>query len=455
MSERHDSHTKSTSTLREKGWAPTRSQNFPPPRAVNHYSSRALPPPPPPGSTSPRPCSSSSSIYNSEDGTAPETPTGTVTAANQAVGRQKRNTFGVAIDEEAFAMARPPQIKIPSRRHRDSHEHPDVISPRPQRPDSKLVSLWADGDELVSPIDTPGTGGWKNHVVSPLSDSSDGEMGFAADEVSSLGSDRSLEDKTQGRRPSSDFRENNKQLKHGPFLRAPRAQRPKARSRHSDPGSPFIAGIDPSEIGEPGPDIGSIDRIDDGSRQTSRRHPHALSMHSGDSRSRPRPHDKVNADKSHRVSFAATQLEAPPSMAPRASRRPPPPPPLVINERPVHKEYVGTPFMSPAESSFSPKPAHKPDEPSNKPQKRLSGLASIGTSFRSSMHKSDKSYPGFEDILDKIDNNQSQGNKSPAPKAKNILSKAKQGFGIGSSGESKKEKRREDLKRQIRLGNTE
>jgi hypothetical protein len=175
-------------------------------------------------------------------------------------------------------------------------------------------------------------------------------------------------------------------------------------------------------------------------------------MYSSDGRSCP--HDKNVLIGDPKVAFAVPKIDTFSSTGLGASHRPAPPPPLKLSERPVQQEYIRTPFPPRSTSDSAQKSVFETDKPSAKQLKRRSGLVSFGTSLRSSTERSKKSPPGFPEILDQLDN-QNQGRASPVPKVRNMLSKAKHGFGMSFSEESKKEKRREDLKRQIRRGNAE
>jgi len=360
------------------------------------------------------------------------------------------------MDEEAFAMVRPPQIKIPSRSSENMDEHEHVVSPQPHYPDSKLVSLWEDGDELVSPIDTPGTANWKHHAVSPLSEGSEERTSSEADQVPILESDASLDDGTRDQaeqqRPSGS-RQKNDHVEKTTFLGTPRVQGLK-KSRFSDPGSPHSAGLAIGEYGEPGPDVGAKNRFDDASRrQTARRQPYAQSMYISDPRNHPCEMPAIG--ESNRLSFPCPEANAFSKNRPGVSPRPTPPPPPAASEQAVEGNHVKVPILPRTYSALPQKQTSESDEPTTKQQKRTSTFTSFGASFRSSIQRTERSSPVFEDILNKLDSNQNQGKTSPVPKVKNMLLKAKQGFGVGTSDDSKKEKRREELKRQIRLGNAE
>ncbi|KAI0391671.1 hypothetical protein F5Y17DRAFT_460619 [Xylariaceae sp. FL0594] len=450
MSEQREAHGRTTVTLREQGWAPKSRQHYPPPQAVNRYSMRALPPPP--TQLSPHTPSPSSSIYDSEEQEPPsQRRSAHVLAVYRADGSRESATFEGAIDEGALAMVRPPQILFPNTRVAlDDHEQ--VISPQPQRPGSKAVSLWEERDEFVSPIETPGTANWKQHVVSPLSDASGEETDSESDQVSILESDGSLEDRVSEQRDQWRF-SSSRRLKNDRtkvILETPQIQVLK-KSRFSDPGSPAGFGLGAYESSDA--EFWSVNPFARVSRShTVRKQPQAQSMYFNDSRIRSQ--DTPAIGESSRPSFPPSEpnefLTRRANVKPRRPSRPP----SFVSEQPVKEHGVKLPFAPPVDYGSSQEQTCQSGEPSTNQQNRTSGLAS---SFRSSTQMTERPSPGFDDILGRFgsDHNQpqtqNQGRLAAVPKVRDILSKAKQGFGLGlSSDELKREKRREELKRQIR-----
>ncbi|KAK5634954.1 hypothetical protein RRF57_010666 [Xylaria bambusicola] len=242
---------------------PHRTSALPPPEDADHYASRALPLLP--ILAEPRPLSSSSS-HNLEEGYTPRH----LLAASDVNGGRKITAFAGEIDESALSMAQPPQISIPT--HGQPDDHLDVVSPQPQYPDSKLISMWANGDELVSPIDTPATSNWKNYIVSPLSEGFEGgtasEAGPAPTYYESWFDDTSS-DEDERPAPSNLAREKS-QFSGSAFLGVSDGQFPKPDFRNSDLGSPLSPSFDIDRFGEPWPDVGSSHYFDSASgRQTT------------------------------------------------------------------------------------------------------------------------------------------------------------------------------------------
>ncbi|KAI0099885.1 hypothetical protein GGR51DRAFT_380099 [Nemania sp. FL0031] len=433
MSERCDS---STPTLKEQQCAPLRLQYYPPPRDVSQYASRPLPPLPPRLSLFP-------STYE---------PKGQLLDKASASNSHKNTILGGGAKKgEVSATLRRPQIVIPNFPQPQDHSH--VVSPQPQRPDSKLISTWVNGDEVVSPLYTPGTESWKTHIVSPLSNNSarrtSSEVGPPSADYESWFDDTSSDEEEEEARPGSPNRAQSKnKLTETAFQGALHTQLGKMGLRYSDPSTPVSAGLDVGDLGEPGPDVGRLQQLDDLSgRQTVQPQQPTQSANK-----QSQPEDIDESVGEIKISFAMPEITTFSSHRPGASQRPVPPP-LNLGQQqlllpPVHEGYVKTPFPPRADSASSQRSAFKPDEPAvEQQQKQRSGLSGFNTPLRSSTRSSPKPPPGFTEVFSQID---SQGVVSPT--VKNILSKARQSLGI-SSDESRKERRREEFKRQIRRQN--
>ncbi|KAI0457742.1 hypothetical protein F5B21DRAFT_462972 [Xylaria acuta] len=433
MSEYFD---RSTVTLREEVLGTTRHQYYPPPRDVNQYVSRALPLPPT------RPQSYSSSIYDPEEARPLQHTPQHLVFANGLHNGRKHSTFSGEIDEDALAMVELPEILIPE--DSESYEYPPLVSPRPQRPDSKLLSMWANGDELVSPIGTPAEANWVNHVVSPLSERSErwaaSEARRASIEYESWFDDTSSDE--EERPDSPDWGRKNYQLEDNAFHGVLQNPFPRTNLRYSDPGSPLSPGLD-WDFGEPGPDVGGFDNAS--GRQTVQPQMYALSAYSGDEQSRTG--DSEESIGESKITFAVHKIGTFSSNRPRAGQLRVPPPLQLGEQSPTQEDYVKTPFPLRTSSVSSQRSIFKPDGSSTKLQKRRSGLGGFGSLRRPSAQNIRKPPPGFTEILSQIDY---QGTVSPVPRVKNILSKAKHGLGIVRA-DSKKEKRREDFRRRIHL----
>ncbi|KAI0868605.1 hypothetical protein GGS24DRAFT_205341 [Hypoxylon argillaceum] len=439
MSQNHD---RSIPVLKEQEWVPLRRQYYPPPRDVTKYASRALPQLP--TLATPEIQSSSSSIYEPrEDHERQHTPSH-VLYTNKASDSPKSTTLGGGIDGPVMAMVRPPQIRIPNRL--PSHDHGHVVSPQPQRLDSKLISMWANGDELVSPLDTPGTASWKTHIVSPLSDSSG--TGQASVHCESWYDDTSSDEGEEEEQPDSSNQTQKNQFADDAFSRVSRSQMEKTGLPYSEPATPLRLSLD-GGLGSPGPDVGCLQDFNDLSLcRTDQPQRQTRSTDGTDELDGPQDNDESMGEL--KISFVVPEIATFSSNRPGASQRPVPPP-LNLNRQPpppVREGYVKSPFPPGAGSASAQRAAFKTDEPTVHPQQKgRSGLGGLATLRRSSTLNSPRQPPpGFTEMLSQLDR---QGAISPVPRVKNILSKARQGLGI-SSEESKKEKRREEFKRQIR-----
>ncbi|KAI0433631.1 hypothetical protein F5Y09DRAFT_298362 [Xylaria sp. FL1042] len=412
MSENYD---RPTPTPRDQELVLTSPKYYPPPEDADRYASRALPPPPPLAES--RPLSSSWSSYSFEEDYASQHALREFLAAASENHNPRITTFAGALDEDALAIVQPPQISIPSHPHPD--EHPDVVSPRPQRPDSKLIAIWANGDDLVSPLDTPGTASWKYHIVSPLS-----ETGPVPMEESWFDDTSSSDEESSQPAPSNPTGDENQSTIRR-FSEASEGQLPKNNFRYSDPVSPSF---DLEFFGEPGPDVGVGRYLDNASgRRTVQPEVHYSS--SGERNHLQGSNACVGAP---RISFAVPHFDSFSSVRPTAGQRPVPPP-LKLGGHSAQEELVKTPFPPRTDSISSERRASSTDGQ----QKRPSGLSRFGSLRRSPRQNSPRPPPGFTEILSQLDKH---GVVSPNSRAKGILSKAKQGLGI-SSDESKREKR--------------
>ncbi|KAI1756993.1 hypothetical protein F4782DRAFT_210809 [Xylaria castorea] len=424
----------STPTLREEAWGTTRHYYYPPPQDIDQYVSRALPQPPT------RPRSYSSSIYDLEEANSRQHTPEHLQGANGLNNGRKRFTFSCGIDEDVLAMVELPEIMIPE--DSESDEYPPLVSPRPQRPDSRLLSMWANGDELVSPIQTPAEASWVNHVVSPLSEGSgrwaSSEAGRAAIEYESWFDDTSSDEENEPD-PSTSAPNKNQFTDHT-FSKALQSQLPRTILRYSDPGSPLSPGLN-WDFGEPGPDVRSFDNVP--GRQTAQPQIYAMPTYSGDGQSHTRDRDASIGES--KVTFAVHNIGMFSSNRPRAGQIRVPPPLQLGEQSTVQENYVKTPFPLRSNSVLSQRSIFRTDESSTNLQKQRSGLGGFGSLRRRSAQNIRKPPPGFTEILSQIDY---QGTVSPVPRVKNILSKAKHGLGI-IRADSKKEKRREESRHQI------
>ncbi|KAI0191769.1 hypothetical protein EV127DRAFT_480217 [Xylaria flabelliformis] len=409
-------------TPREKAWGTTGHYYYPPPQDIDQYVSRALPQPPT------RPRSYSSSIYNFEEAHSLQHTPEHLQGANGVNNGRKRPTFSWGIDKDMLAT-----VEIPE--DLESYEYPSLVSPQPQRPDSRLLSMWENGDELVSPIRTPAEASWASHVVSPLSEGS-GRLVSSSTSRTLIRSESWLDDTSSDEEdgPDSSTARNEHQSPDRAFSGAFHTQLPRTATRYSDPGSPLSPGLS-WDFGEPGPDVGGCNNAF--GRQTTQPQTYALPMNSDDGQSHPRDSD-MSIEKS-KISFAARNISTFSSNRPRAGQIQVPPPLQLGEQSTVEENYVKTPFPLPSNSSSSQRSISKADESSTTNlQKRRSGLGGFGSLRRRSAHDIREPPPGFTEILSQIDY---QGAVSPSPRVKNILSRAKRGLGIVKADSEKEERR--------------
>ncbi|KAI1824533.1 hypothetical protein F4861DRAFT_258470 [Xylaria intraflava] len=407
MSELHDPYLSSSLTSREQGLTTGTGQYYPPPRDVDRYASRPLPPPPPLS----MPQSSSSSIYDyAADYLNQHTPQ-RLLASSYLENDRSVTPLGDAMNDEPLAIVPPLRLAISSRPESYENQRVESLS---QRPDARLLALWANGDEQVSPVgtDTPRTEGWSSYVVSPLSEqpesgSMDAEswLDITSDETPSL--------------DSSDCPPNEARPIDATSPQASYAQLHKAYFRHSDPVTPLGFDLGTMEFSEPGPDA------------EGPQHPAA-----DDGRS---PFKDINASTANpEGAFLVGRIDTFSSNRQGVSPRPVPPP-LRLNDRPVSEDYLKTPHLPRRDSG----PLPEMDGSSLGRQRRRSGLGSLGASIRSATQKIQKPPPGFTEVISLLDY---QGARTPSvPRVKNILSKAKHGLGI-SIDDFKKDRKQDEFK---------
>ncbi|KAI0404292.1 hypothetical protein F4802DRAFT_249193 [Xylaria palmicola] len=425
MSERHD---RSSPMLEAREWSPLGHQHYPPPRDVRHYATRALPLLPTPEPT--RPQSTASSIHYSEEGHSRQHTSHRILIGNQ-IGNEDRSTvFSTEIDEHASAMIRPQYITIPDKSK--SYDPPPLVSPQPQRPDSKLLRLWANGDELVSPLDALETPNWMNYVVSPLSDEPErrtsSETGRASMEYESWFDDASSDEEEEA--AASSYRAPKSIRLVDAFPDVPRTQLRKTNNRYSDPGSPPSPRLSHG-FGESGPDTGGLDNVS--GRQTVQ--PHISYSYNGQGR----PSDRNTPVGKSNIPSAVSKFSTFPSNRPV-------PPPLQLTGQSIQDHQVKSPLLLRSNSVSSHRSLFRTDKSSARLQKRRSGLGGVNLPTRPSTQNSLRAPPpGFIEIISQLDYH---GSVSSSPRIKGMLSKAKQGLGIGSE-DLKREKRREESRHMI------
>ncbi|KAI1108045.1 hypothetical protein F5Y14DRAFT_437647 [Nemania sp. NC0429] len=428
MSENYD---RPRPTPRGQRRVSTGRQYYPPPRDIGQYASRALPLLPtgvPSGYVSPL------SRYAPEKSDEHQHSSNPFSVTNKAETSRQNTTSNSEMNNAtnevvmAMAMARPSRITIPEHQ---PYENPNLVSPQPQRPDSRLMSLWANGDGLVSPVSPPGTTSWKTHIVSPMSENSEGESWF---------DDTSSDEGEQAE--SSNPAEEVGRPEEATFPAISHLLSRKMSLRHSDPGSPLsvLAG----GFGEPGPDVGRSQHLDNLSgRQTVQPQSYAQSTYIGDEPYYPQDADVSMGELT--IAFTVPNIDTSAWGRPGADQRPislsPQP-----EEQPAQKMFVETPFSGDTSSELAQRSVFRIDETGIEQQRQRSGFGGFDTSAYPPVQSIQSPPPGFTEVFSRLD---SQGVVSTAvPRVRGMLSKAKHGLGIGSD-EARREKRREEFKRQI------
>ncbi|KAI1438001.1 hypothetical protein GGR50DRAFT_642586 [Xylaria sp. CBS 124048] len=377
---------------------------YSPPRNVHMYASRALPPPPSLASRS-----SSPSTLGSEAGNLRwNRPRRPLVSSYSTHNDTDTTTLGGAMYQEPSAMVLPLQLAIPY--GSGSYAQQWTGSSQLPVPGFKPIARWANGDERVSPIttDPSGTESLKSYAVSPLSErqergSMDEESWFddnMSDETRSLDSDGPME-KVQ-----------------------------KVNFRYSDPGTPtsfgfgFGFGFSAGELDKPRPGVGGSQQLGGAHRGQTHKHTHSI-----DDDDYSRRQDKNVSTEDPKVVPSVPKFNTFPSLRPAVGQKPVPHPFRVV-DRAVTEDYVKTMSSSRPGSSASHTDVFGSGELSPRQQKRRSGLGSFGASFRSATQKIYRPPPGFTEVISVLDYQGARA--SPVPRVKNMLSKAKQGLGIGA-----------------------
>ena len=447
-------------SLRDKGWKP-RKNLFPPPKDAPEYANRPLPP---------RPLSSSSSIYDSDQGTPPLTQHHLF--SNLQEDARLSTNFHGAIDESALKMVRPPSIitDLPAS-HDDEDENDDdddddrIASPQPRPPGHKVLKLRTQDDFDISPILTPRSSGNTHfhYTVSPLSPDGSVRSFDAVSEPdhsasylrpSSSSNEKDAAD-TRGRSSSqADSTQGQTALGFQPLAIQTESLHPRLHRinlRYSDPGSPVKGTIDLKDFGEPGPDVGRSARLDQ--RLTAGGLGEPKQYHHDSWSFSPTAKDSVNNEE-RKVAFAGANIESFSHRTAGPSQRHAPAP-LKLSERPLAESYVKTPFPPRLNSDYSQKSVFEDDDGDRKLNRRMSNhISGFAKSLRpASSHRADGSGSGFGPT-EARKGDEPSSRASPVPMVKNILSKAKSGLKIGSE-EARRERKRENLKRQIKVGTLE
>ncbi|KAI1374083.1 hypothetical protein F4677DRAFT_179417 [Hypoxylon crocopeplum] len=461
------------------GWRVGGGQRYPPPEALPDYVNRALPR---------RPNSNVSSIYDSLDEDIQLQPTHQhqLTESQYQDGDLNISPAGV-LDEAGFAIVQPPTAPLPQL------QQPDIAAPQPIYPANKFLDTGAHEDFVVSPVSGPlsGSNSHQQYEVSPISPG--GSQRSLHSTVSESVRTSRMSSSTVG-----DIDLNKTLRRHGLYMKfhtarssgdlpSSQPQSPhhhqmlqQINLRYSDPGSPISgAVIHPPTSFPSDPDLRSPRHSRDPHEQQ------AVPNAGREPLSREEGGRAASGVSPLKVSFAGARSSGF-STRPRANssrRTAPAPPPLKLSERLLVEKYVKTPFPV-LEEVESPRPSEQreegsvlgeEDEAATVPDTATTSAATAAAAASSVAKKRNRvsSIPGFG-LLKRAASFHSGGGRgqeaeaagkqaevvrrhtekaSTVPRVRSILSRAKLGLGIGTgSEEARKERRREEMKRQIRVG---
>ncbi|KAI1409807.1 hypothetical protein F5Y13DRAFT_203203 [Hypoxylon sp. FL1857] len=465
---------------RGTGLTPGGYQQFPPPEALPEYVNRALPP---------RPTdSSSSSSYDYPDKGTQQQPT----LNYQSLVGQHSDIPALVFNEAGPSMAQPPEVVVPSAPELREQQL-EIASPQPRYPARMILETRVREHDIVSPVSAPLTGNniHQQHQVSPLSPSeSECSLHSMISEYTNRHSSSEKEEPDLSNVEGRHFVYDGKHTAHSSGdlaaarLVSPHSQVQQINHRYSDPGSPISGAV----IHPPSPDpgLGSSRHVDENTPEhqapPSPVSPPFESLENNSITSGSKLTATTSAGSSGfpKVSFAGVKSEGFLKRSKTTGKRTgQPPPPLKLSERPLADTYVKTPFptlaVPPLQRGYSsPHPRSsqqkkgaaedKDDQTSIKMLKKRNRVSSLpGLGFARSLRIGHFQSGGNEtqaaaSLQGEGTTTAREGRASPVPKVKSFLSKAKQGLGhglgigIGSSEEARKEKRRAEMKKQVRLG---
>ncbi|KAI0135968.1 hypothetical protein F4776DRAFT_623731 [Hypoxylon sp. NC0597] len=459
------------------GYIPKGYQQFPPPEALPDYVNRALPP---------RPTNSgSSSIYDNPDEGIQQQPK---LKYQSSVGQHQDNYVnlspGGVFNEAGLAMVQPLEVVVSSTPE-SRQQHLEIASPQPRYPARMILETGLRDSNIVSPVSAPLSGNiiHQQYEVSPLSPS-ESESSLRSMISESTGPKASLvkEESSLENTERRHFVYGGGHTAHSSGdlaaarLASPHSQVQQINLRYSDPGSPISgAVIHPPSPFPSDPDLISTRHIDENNPE-HQESPSPISPQFESLENIPSSESKLTATTSGgsssfpKISFAGVKSKG----FSTRSRTGQPPPPLKLSERPLADTYVKTPFppstvpsLQRGNSNPHPRSAQQTKEVSEdkedqsdikmlKKRNRVSSLPGLG--FTKSLRIGHFQGGGETQAgSQQSEGAPREGRASPVPKVKSILSKAKQGLehglGIGtSSEEARKEKRRAEMKKQIRIG---
>ncbi|KAI1482663.1 hypothetical protein F4774DRAFT_428960 [Daldinia eschscholtzii] len=438
------------------------SRQYSPPVGIPEYVKKALPP---------RPDSGSSSIYSSPNEGPQRLP-------GQNDKRQDVSPTSV-LHSARLTMVQPLQL-IASSSPR-SEKRPDIAAPQPRHPARMILETSEADDMVISPVSNPLSvnTNLQQYEVSPISPNESECSLHSAISSTASPSSSSAEEIYLSRRPfvyeEHPIIYSSVDLLSTPEILAPnhkhQFQYQQINLRYSDPGSPINGAVVHPPTSFPSDPNLRLSRHLDGDNQ---RHTPAISTNPPLQTTNSENNDPDNASStpvgsvvSPKVAFAGTIDGF--STRPRADskRTAPAPPPLKLSERPLADHYVKTPFPGATEpaqrqetlgsstlrqqnqqqSSVAEQKTPEEQNSIARKRNRLSTLPALV--FPKSLR-----HNGGEKDKDK------EKEKDGGKVKKSFLSRAKSlrigrglglGMGIGSE-EARKEKRREEMKRQIRIG---
>ncbi|KAI1083238.1 hypothetical protein F5B20DRAFT_452201 [Whalleya microplaca] len=438
--------------LKGMEWKPAGHQQYTPPKAVSEYIHRALPP---------RPMSNASSVYSSPDEDAQRHPIPKSRLPFSQSNDDHPTSFAGALDEEALAMVRPQSnIDTPQ-----PQQHQDITSPQPRRSVHRPLELKTKDAMIVSPLSAALSEADPHnpYVVSPLSpdgsasehscDMTISEPDHTPDTKHNSWARSSIVSNRRSRQHSLIWNDPTKRLStslQGTSTQSEslHPQLHKINLRYSDPGSPVSSvAMDPLSFGEPAPDVRRTFRSSGAQQHQAARNRQSAYGYLGGSSSK----GKLASIPDPKISFAVAKNDGF-STRPTASKHHPVPPPLQLKERPLADNYVKTPFPPSADSSDVSQSVFEEDDESIKKHKRVSSFSDFAKVLRPVPTPSSDSLAAKQN---KARHNEGPNRASPVPKVRSILSRAKHGLGQGLGiivDETRKDKKREILKRQIRVG---
>ncbi|KAI0117402.1 hypothetical protein F4814DRAFT_459496 [Daldinia grandis] len=442
----------------EMDWNIGKHQHYSPPTDVPEYVKRALPPRPNPGS---------SSIYSSS----------IESARRQSIPKDQhergRPDFNPDVfDEAGLAVVQPLQLMASS--SPSLRGGPEIVAPQPRYPARMILETNEPDGIVISPVSgsLAGNKNLQQYEVSPISPNESACSLHSGLSSSASHNSSSAEEIYLSRQPFL-YEKHPIVYQSADLFPTPetdtltqrhRFQYQQINLRYSDPGSP-ISGtvIHPPTSFPSDPNLRLSHHLDEENHEYSPTinikplSPADLADRDNLSSQSQTP---TGTTASPKVVFAGTANGFSTRSRANSKRTAHAPPPLKLSERPLVDSYVKTPFpgAEPVQRQDSPGSARQEQSPAEHKAKeeqistvrkrnRVSTLP--GFVFAKSSRQSDGEGRGKEKT-------------SPGQTVKGILSRAKSlrivrglglglGLGIGSE-EARKEKRREEMKRQIRIG---